>query len=181
MKYQRTLCTGTASAARMANTQSAVELRAAVEKVTAAGYRFGSWLPAAAVEPNRRLGNGAFLLRTRLNGDGVLDIVHKGTFDAVVVLALKGTQNAVLAVYARAGEKVHVAGFADGDYESYLLTGQDWDDAAKTFSRTCSYLNFGDIAFHPPKGKYTVWTFTLDSTWTGQTLGGDGRSVIPKF
>ena len=78
--------------------------------------------PAPADE-RRPLSGGGFSSASQ-RGTGSVPIFNRGARDAVVMLAREGAP--VYATYVRAGEKVQIAGVAEGDYDVLLTVGGAW-------------------------------------------------------
>jgi hypothetical protein len=87
--------------------------------------------PAVPVDDRRPL-SGVGLSPASQRGTGSVPIFNRGAHDAVVVLARDGVH--VYASYVRAGEKVQIAGVAEGDYDVLLTAGGTWREDRFTVS-----------------------------------------------
>jgi hypothetical protein len=85
------------------------------------------------VDEHRPLSGGGFSSAST-RGTGSVPIFNRGDRDAVVVLAREGAH--LYATYVRAGEKVQIAGVAEGEYEVLLTVGRTWREDRFTVGAT---------------------------------------------
>jgi hypothetical protein len=168
------LCTGASAMVDLTAAPGAVKIRAAAKDLatvdTAKAYKFGVFLPAPVAKANRRLANGAYVKRTT-GGSGRLEITNGGG-DATISLVPNGGKNAVTTVYVRGGgNKFTVTGIKTGTYRIYMSSGEDWDNGAKAFTRSCGFQQFDDtFAFSSTNG----WRITLTPVVGGNASTSDG-------
>ncbi|NRQ33437.1 hypothetical protein HII36_16510 [Nonomuraea sp. NN258] len=129
----------------------------------------------AAGKKTRRLGNGAFIRRSTLNGRSSLQIHNGGSRDAVVTVVKGGSK--AFSVYVRKKSKFRVRGVRDGSYKIYFTHGVDWDGKTRAFTRQCSFERFQKTVKF--KTTYTAtqilwhdWRITLHSI-----SGGNARTA----
>jgi hypothetical protein len=117
---------------------------------------------SSAAEPApRRLENGT-LINKPSGGAGKLAINNGGSLDAAVFLA-KGGKTKV-AVYVRKISSFTVDRIPDGRYEIYVVSGSDWDSAAKKFTRSASRFVFDDPAFFETSAEEGSTTYSISIT-----------------
>ncbi|MFI5496134.1 hypothetical protein [Actinoplanes sp. NPDC051859] len=126
-------------------------------------FRFGTFLPAAPKEQNRRLKSGTFVVRSGGGGLGHLKIKNGAADTAVSLVPGKGKKpKPVLTVYVRSGGTYTATGIADGTYRIYTASGKDWNASRKGFTRNCTYSKFDDtFAFTTTSTSSSIWTITL--------------------
>ncbi|GAA2498748.1 hypothetical protein [Winogradskya humida] len=148
-------------------------IRADVKKLTSANgkYRFGTFLPAAPKDQNRRLSNGKYVKRTSTGGLGHLKIENGG--DDTTVSLVKGKKT-VFTVYVRGGKTYTAKGIKDGTYRIYTATGADWNSAKKGFTRDCGFSKFDDtFKFSTTSRTSSIWTITLTPVVGGNATTSD--------
>ncbi|MDI6097221.1 hypothetical protein QLQ12_01180 [Actinoplanes sp. NEAU-A12] len=169
----RSVCTGGAASAALTRAGAAADLRTAITALAAADpgakYRFGSFLPAATEDQNRRQANGSYLTRTT-GGSGQLKIDNGNTVDTVVNLVKVGAKKPAVSVYVRGQKKVTTGRIKDGTYEVFISSGTDWD--GKRFTRDCQFSKFdSSFKFTTTSRQYTIWQISLQ-----EVLGGNATS-----
>lgn len=164
------VCTGGTGLPRASSVDGAQEFRLAFLALTTADpghpYTFGSFLPPAAADPNRRPGTGP-LPGGRSGGYGHLTVENQGTADSVVKVMAGG--ELIRAVYVQAGGSTTVTGIPNGNYDAFYTTGTDWDDASHRFTRDCAFNKFDNPLDYTTTStsttiEYSVWTLTLHSS-----------------
>jgi hypothetical protein len=167
------VCTGPAVLTRM---EKAGEL-ADVEEVakTLTGYPAGVVSVKAPKQQNRRLPNGRYIRSEGRPGRAYLELNNGNSQDAVIVL-VRGKTKAVT-VYVRKKSKFRVQGVRDGSYKVYYTFGSDWDSKSRTFTRSCTFEQFGKsvrfkTTYTAGQIRWSDWTLTLHSV-----VGG---TVVPK-
>jgi hypothetical protein len=175
------VCSGSSATPRLSREGALNQVRAAVQALSAADpahpYRAGTWVPKVATEPKRRLGNGKYVKRTMSNGSGQLKIKNGGAADAVVSIVAGSGKKPAIVVYVRGKQSFTVRGIRDGSYRIFLTIGNDWDAAAKTFSRDCAFERFDDaFKFQTTSTTYTIWDITVQAVSGGNATA---TSVSP--
>jgi hypothetical protein len=173
-------CTGSPAMAELSQSAAVSGLREKAKALATVdpghAYKLGSFLPPPSAEANRRLGNGALIKKAAKSGSGKLKISNGGTVDAVINVVPARSKTATTMVYVRASGEYTLSGIRDGTYEVYLATGEDWDGAAKSFTRSCDYSKFDDPFPFTTKAvsggtQYTIWSITLTPV-----VGGNART-----
>jgi hypothetical protein len=138
-------------------------------------YKFGTFLPAAPKEANRRLKNGTFVKRTSTGGSGHLKIKNGADDAAISLVPTKGKKpKPVLTVYVRGGKSFTAKGVRDGTYRIYTASGEDWDAGKKGFTRDCSFSKFDDtFKFTTTSVSSTIWTITMTPILGGNASTSD--------
>ncbi|MEV7006966.1 hypothetical protein [Streptosporangium sp. NPDC051022] len=121
-------------------------------------------------EKSRRLRNGAFIKSEGRPGRAYLELRNGNNRDAVVVL-VRGKKKAIT-VYVRKKSKFKIHGVRDGKYEIFYTLGVDWDSRNRSFTRSCSFEQFGkSIRFktiHTARQiRWNDWTLTLNAVAGG--------------
>ncbi|GAA2855298.1 hypothetical protein GCM10010517_13420 [Streptosporangium fragile] len=167
------VCTGPAALSRMGKAGELADVEKAAE--TLAGYPAGVISVKVAGERKRRLPNGRLITSEGLPGRAYLEVKNGGKQDAVIVL-VRGSKKAVT-VYVRGKSKFRIQGVRDGNYKVYYSTGEDWDSRARTFTRTCSFEQFGEpLRFKTRQvGTQISW-----DNWTITLRSATGGNVRPK-
>lgn len=179
------VCSGSSATARISRETAVNELRAAAQALGTAdpahAYRVGTALPKVAKDPNRRQSNGRYLKRTASNGSGQLKIKNGGGTDGVISIVAGNAKQPTVAVYLRGKQSFTVRGVRDGTYHIYVTTGTDWDPAAKTFSRDCTFARFDDtFKFSTTSTTYTVWELTVSTVAGGNATATEvGADEFP--
>ncbi|WP_433256224.1 hypothetical protein ACQPYK_16785 [Streptosporangium sp. CA-135522] len=162
------VCTGPAVLTGM---DKADEL-SGVEKAAGAlaGYPAGVVSVKAAGQKTRRLSNGKFIHSEGRPGRAYLELKNGNGQDAVVVL-MRGKKKAIT-VYVRKKSKFRVQGVRDGKYKVYYTLGTDWDSKARSFTRSCTFEQFGkSVRFRTvhtaTQIRWTDWTITLNAVRGG--------------
>jgi hypothetical protein len=168
----RSVCTGSSAGAKLGRDRAAAGLRKAVAALAAADpvakYRFGSFLPAAAADQNRRRTNGSYLTRPS-GGSGELKVNNGNPADTVINLVKAGAKKSTVSVYIRARKKITAGRIKDGTYHVYMSSGTDWD--GRRFTRNCQFSKFdSDLKFTTTSRQYTIWELSL------KVLGGNATS-----
>jgi hypothetical protein len=169
----RSVCTGGSASAALSRADAATDLRSAITALAAADpaakYRFGSFLPAATKDQNRRKANGSYLTRTT-GGSGQLKVDNGNSVDTVINLVKAGSKKPAVSVYIRGKKKVTTGRIKDGTYQVYMSSGADWD--GKRFTRDCQFSKFdSSFKFTTTSRQYTIWELSLKVT-----LGGNATS-----
>ncbi|WP_305786835.1 hypothetical protein [Symbioplanes lichenis] len=153
-------------------------LREDVKKLSQAdvAYKFGTFLPAAPKEQNRRLKTGTYVkARATTSGLGHLKIVN-GAEDTTI--SLVKNNKAAFTVYVRGGGTYTVKGIKDGTYRVYTASGEDWNAGKKGFTRGCNFSKFDDtFKFTTTSTSSSIWTITLTPVVGGNASTSD---VDPK-
>ncbi len=174
------VCAGSSAIALISRTTGAEQLRAAAKLVAEERthqYRVGGSVPTTRTDSNRRLDNGAEILRaTDGVGHLVIDNTGAGTADTVVSLARRGAHRSVVAMYVRAGKKTTVPRIGDGTYQIFMTSGQDWDPALHIFTRNCTFERFDDpFPYKTTPDTYPGYRITLR-----KAIGGNAStSAVP--
>ncbi len=132
-----------------------------------AGLKFGSFLPAARKNDNRRLANGTYVKRPSGSGRGSLEIKN-GPDDATISLVPTSGKTPLFTVYVRSGARHKVRNVKNGRYTLYTATGSDWDAGRKGFTADCGFSRMDDPFDFDGS---TNWTVTL-----AQVVGGNASS-----
>ncbi|WBB80314.1 proline-rich domain-containing protein [Micromonospora sp. WMMD882] len=156
------VCLGSAAVARVSREAAATQLRVAAQALATAdpsrAYRVGAFVPKTTKDGNRRLGNGAYVKRTR-GGLGQLKIENGG---ADTVISIVRGKTAVTRVYVRGKSDFTVYGIKDGSYQIFTTSGKDWDARNKAFSRDCDFEKFDEsLKFTTTSRTYSGWTISL--------------------
>ncbi len=77
-------------------------------------------------------------------GYGTLEISNGTSFDAIAKLVNVSTGKSHREVYVRANSSARVSGIAQGTYELYFSTGNDFAPSLKKFLRSATYSKFDD-------------------------------------
>ena len=133
-----------------------------------ATYKFGTFLPAAPKEQNRRLANGDFVKKKSGSGSGEL-VIENGAGDTTVSVVPKGKKTPAFVVYVRGKAKHTVENIKSGKYTIFTAGGEDWDAKKKGFTRECGFSKFDDEFDFSGSG--TQWTITLE-----QVVGGNAST-----
>jgi len=175
------VCTGASGMAHVASGPGADAFRLAFLALITANpghpYTFGTFLPAAGPDPNRRPGTGP-LPGGRRGGYGKLTVENQGTVDTVIKLMAGG--DLIRAIYVQAGGSSTVDGIPNGTYEAFYTSGTDWDDGNRRFTRDCEFDKFDDPLRYTTTTtstaiEYSVWTLTLH---TSALVGGVKTSPV---
>ncbi|MEV6595924.1 hypothetical protein AB0M36_03560 [Actinoplanes sp. NPDC051346] len=142
---------------------------------TDATYRFGTFLPAAPKEQNRRLKNGTFIGRSGSGGLGELKIKNGAADTTITLVPSKGKKpKPTLTVYVRGGDTYTAKGIRDGTYRIYTASGEDWNAGRKGFTRGCDYSKFDDtFKFTTTSSSTSIWTITLTPVVGGNASTSD--------
>jgi hypothetical protein len=179
------VCSGSSAAPRISREAAVNELRAAARALGAAdpahAYRVGTSLPKVAKDPNRRLSNGRYLKRTASNGSGQLKIKNGGRTDGVISIVPGKAKQPTVTVYVRGKQNFTVRGVRDGTYHIFVTSGTDWDSAARTFSRDCTFARFDDpFKFSTTSTTYTIWEVTVSAVAGGNATATEvGADEFP--
>jgi hypothetical protein len=176
------VCAGSSALEMLSSTAGAQELRSAETALArvdpTAGA--GSVLPAATGYTHRRLANGMLVKPAAHGGLGQLTIHNGNDQDAVVTLVRGSGSVAALALYVRAKSSATTAGVADGRYQVYYTTGNDWDSAQHLFTRFCDFEKLNkNIKFTTAQGSggtdYITEQITLNPVFAGNVT----QSKVP--
>ncbi|MGA5302275.1 hypothetical protein ACPCHT_20270 [Nucisporomicrobium flavum] len=152
-------------------------LRADARKLASAdpAYKFGTFLPAAPKEQNRRLKTGTFIKRTSTGGLGHLKIKNGADDTTISLVPAKGKKpKPIFTVYVRGGGSFTAKGIRDGTYRIYSASGEDWDKAGKGFTRDCAFSKFDDtFKFTTTSYSSSIWTITLTPIIGGNASTSD--------
>ncbi|MFF5205952.1 hypothetical protein [Streptosporangium sp. NPDC000396] len=123
-----------------------------------------------AGERSRRLSNGKFIKSEGRPGRAYLELRNGNKQDAVVVL-VRGKKKAIT-VYVRKKSKFKIQGVRDGKYKVYYTLGVDWDSKARSFTRSCTFEQFGKSVrfktiYTSTQIRWTDWTITLNAVAGG--------------
>jgi hypothetical protein len=149
--------------ADLLKSQFATEIRVDSKDLVTADptFKFGSFLPAAPKEKNRRLATGTYVKRPGNRGLGHLEI-QNGAGDTTISLVPTGSKKATLTVYVRSKGKFTATGVRDGSYKVYSASGTDYDSAKKGFTRNCGFTKFDDtFKFTTTSTSSTIWQIKL--------------------
>jgi hypothetical protein len=156
----------------------AERVRARAEKLRTAdaAYAFGTFLPAAPAQRNRRLKTGAFVRTGSRNGIGEFHVTSgKGTGDTAI--SLVRDRRPVVTVYVRDGAEYRVDGVEAGTYRVFVASGADWDAKRKGFTRDCSFTRFDDDFEFESSG--TRWEIELSARAGNATTTGVDPADFP--
>ncbi|MFJ8476259.1 hypothetical protein [Kitasatospora sp. NPDC094011] len=173
--WKKKLCAVGAGQARLGGGQGMPGLSAALNTLTAAGYRTVLTvpeLPKPQPQP-RTLDNGTMIREGGKNGRGKVKINNDGAADAVFTLAMNG--KSVASVYAAKGQETGIEGIEDGSYDFYLTTGVDWDSEARQFTQDCSSVKYQEKYAFESAG--TIWRIDLASGDKKDLAHVDGQTV----
>ncbi|AGL19656.1 hypothetical protein L083_6146 [Actinoplanes sp. N902-109] len=139
-----------------------------------ASYKFGSFLPAAPKDQNRRLTNGTYVKRAS-GGLGHLKIENGADDTAISLVPVKGKKpKPIMTVYVRSKGTFTAKGIKDGTYRVYTSSGKDWNAGRKGFTRDCSFSKFDDtFKFSTTATSSTIWTITLTPMVGGNASTSD--------
>jgi hypothetical protein len=175
----QTLCTSAAVLARLGRSDEFTGLKEAGAALADSLADKGDYSSAEIglkppKERSRRLGNGTVLSSRIRGGRGSLTIKNGGARDGVVTL-VKGKQKAV-SVYVRKKSTARVSNIKDSSYRVYFTTGADYDRAARSFTRNCTFERFGDslpfrTTYTATQVRWSTWTITLN-----RVKGGNARA-----
>ncbi|MGJ6961975.1 hypothetical protein ACSDR0_08665 [Streptosporangium sp. G11] len=170
---EQRVCTGPAVLSGMAKADQLSDVEDVAK--TLSGYPASVISVKAPKERARRLSNGRFIASEGRPGRAYLELRNGTRQDAVVVL-LRGKKKAVT-VYVRKKSNFKIRGVRDGSYKIYYTLGEDWDAKARTFTRSCSFEQFGkSVRFRTintaTQIRWTDWTITLHAV--------SGGTVKPK-
>ncbi|MFD1365399.1 hypothetical protein [Actinoplanes sichuanensis] len=171
----RSVCTGGSASAALSRAGGAADLRSAITALGAADpaakYRFGSFLPAATKDQNRRKANGSYLTRTT-GGSGELKVDNGNNVDTVINLVKNGSKKPAVSVYIRGQKKVTTGRIKDGTYQVFMSSGADWD--GKRFTRNCQFSKFdSSFKFTTTSRQYTIWELSLKVRLGGNASSSD--------
>lgn len=171
----RSVCTGGSASAALSRAGGATDLRSAITALGAADpaakYRFGSFLPAATKDQNRRKANGSYLTRTT-GGSGELKVDNGNNVDTVINLVKVGSKKPAVSVYIRGQKKVTTGRIKDGTYQVFMSSGADWD--GKRFTRNCQFSKFdSSFKFTTTSRQYTIWELSLKVRLGGNASSSD--------
>jgi hypothetical protein len=166
----KSACPGAAVLPAIRNTSAADQVRKAARDLATAdsahAYKVATWLPGAAKA--RTLSNGTYIKRAS-GGPSRLKITNNSD-PGTISLVKKGSKSASIVVYLGPRKKFTVNGVPSGTYTIYMASGSDWDKAAKSFSRNCSYQKFDDkFTF----SSTTAWQITLTKSVGGNASTSD--------
>jgi hypothetical protein len=166
------VCAGSSALAMLSSSAGAAQLRAAEAQLAASnptsGAKTGSLLPPSTAYPHRRLANGALVKRPPGGGLGQLTIHNGNNQDAVVSLVRGSGSVAALALYVRAKSSATTTSVADGTYQVYYTTGNDWDSSEHLFTRLCDFEKLNkNITFTTTQAQYTTEQITLNTVFAG--------------
>jgi len=172
----RTVCAGASATALFSRSPAIARMRGIAQQLATAdpsqAYKVGTFLPQKVNDTARRLGNGAYVKRTR-GGSGQMKISNGESIDKVVSLVPAGSKAAATTVYVRGKSSHTVSGVKDGTYRIYVTLGVDWDSSQRRFTRKCGFAQFADpLKFATTSRTYTIWTITLKPT-----AGGNARTT----
>ncbi|WP_329083366.1 MULTISPECIES: hypothetical protein [unclassified Streptosporangium] len=170
---EQRVCTGPAVLTGMAQADQLSDVEDVAK--TLSGYPASVIPVKAAKERDRRLSNGRFIASEGRPGRAYLELRNGTKQDAVVVL-VRGKKKAVT-VYVRKKSNFKIRGVRDGSYKIYYTLGEDWDAKARTFTRSCTFEQFGKtVRFRTVNTatqiRWTDWTITLHAV--------SGGTVKPK-
>jgi hypothetical protein len=163
------VCAGGAANSALSRQNTAKDLRTAAAELASADpaqkFTFGSFLPKATADLNRRMDNGTYLARTT-GGLGKLEIKNGNAIDTVLNLVKSGAKKPAVSVFIRGRSSYTVGRIKDGTYQVYLKTGADFD--GKRFVRRCGFKKFDEsFKFTTTSRQYTIWKLTLNVTTCG--------------
>lgn len=142
------LCAAPSILAAVSNAPGVNSLRTVREALGSgrlgASYQWGEFLPAPTLMRERRLANGRLVDSMRRAGSGRLEVGNGTEHDAVVKLVQAGKPR--VSVYVGKGSNATVGKINDGSYELFFTSGTDWDDQLKTFTRSCQFQRFEELA-----------------------------------
>ncbi|MFI7599598.1 hypothetical protein [Actinoplanes sp. NPDC049681] len=152
-------------------------LREDARKLAAADstFKFGTFLPGAPKEQNRRLKTGTYVKRTGSGGLGHLKIKNGASDTTISLVPNKGKKpKPVFTVYVRSGGTYTAKGIRDGTYRIYTASGKDWNAGGKGFTRDCSFTKFDDtFKFTTTSYSSSIWTITLTPMIGGNASTSD--------
>jgi hypothetical protein len=161
----REICGGSSASSRIARSVAAEGFRTAIQALSTAdpahAYKLAPFLPASAPDANRQLNNGNFIKKPG-RGPNTVKVENKFDADLVISLAPAGSKTATLMMYVRAGQTASATSVPDGNYDTYMAKGTDWDPGAKAFTRDCVYEQFSKPSQLTSTSRtYAILTFTL--------------------
>ncbi|WP_433360662.1 hypothetical protein [Streptosporangium sp. CA-115845] len=166
------LCTGPAVLTSMDRAGELSEVEKAADALS--GYPASVISVKAPKKRTRRLSSGKFITSERRPGRAFLELRNGSRQDAIVVL-VRGKRKAVT-VYVRKKSKFKIRGVRDGSYKIYYAFGEDWDSKARSFTRSCSFEQFGkSLRFRTvhtaTQVRWTDWTITMHNVTGGNVKG----------
>jgi hypothetical protein len=177
------VCVGSSGTSLLSRSPGAAQVRSAVARMAAADpthqYRVATFIPRRTGDTKRRLTSGKMIKRGPGGGLGQLEIRNGGSSDAAVSLVTVGGSKPTVTVYVRSNGSFTINGIGDGNYTGYVTTGDDWDQRARGFSRSCNFFRFADrFDFRTTSTQFTVWRISLtpQSGGTAQTKSVDPDS-----
>lgn len=171
------LCTVQAVSAMATALPGLDAVRSSAAAFGGAGTVLSEALPAPEPLADRRLENGT-VLNDPGSGNGELEIENGTDRDAAITLAQAG--QAVGSIYVAGGANAVLSGVPDGTFELFFTSGTDWDEAARAFTRSCTFERFESPAVFSTAEiaggiEYTVYSATLQPV-----AGGTARtSPVP--
>jgi hypothetical protein len=133
------VCAGGSAAAVLSRSDGANKVRTAAQHLAAADAAYANtltFLPAPIQDQKRQLASGTVLRKS--SGPGKLT-VHTSDEDAVITLTHVGSKTPVASVYVRANSTTDLGSVPGAKFEAYISYGNDWDTAAKAFTRDCAF------------------------------------------
>jgi hypothetical protein len=167
------VCPAAAPAGVVLASTHAAQVRKQAQELAAADatWVFGTFLPAAPKQQNRRLRNGEMVKRP---GGGAGEFVvesGKGIGDTAVSLVPVNGKKAAATIYVREGAKAETDGVPNGKYKVFMASGEDWDAKRKGFTRDCGFSKFDDTFDFSGGG--VRWTVTLTESVGGNASTSD--------
>jgi hypothetical protein len=131
-------------------------------------------IPISVLAEGARPFTGAYLKDTIRSGNGGLTIINGNPqIDAVAVLVMNTADKLhMLAIYIRSKESYTYSGVADGSYNMYFETGNNWNSSSDKFTDKGGFYRLNrslpfETTYKPrPNGvehSSSIWTIALGS------------------
>jgi hypothetical protein len=162
------VCAGSSASSQIARSAPAEALRSTIPALATADpahpYKMAQFLPPSAPDANRQLSNGN-LIRRPNRGRNTVKIQNKFSTDVVITMAPVGSKTATLMMYVRSGQTASATSVPDGNYDTFMARGSDWDGGAKAFTRDCGFQQLTKTEQLTSNSRsYSVLTLTLGLT-----------------
>ncbi|MGH8903827.1 MAG: hypothetical protein ACRDYA_19665 [Egibacteraceae bacterium] len=160
------LCAAPAVTASLSTKDSMNRLRSAAAALGQGSYQWGQFLPPPTAPPDRHLPNGHIVVDNRAPGSNQLEVDNGTGQDAVITLSQAGRP--IVSVYVASTKTATLRRISDGAYDLYYTVGTDWDEPLRTFTRTCGFSRFDQLAtFTSTRSEYTILSIGLQPTIGG--------------
>jgi hypothetical protein len=102
-------------------------------------------------------------------GDGELTIDNiNGGSDAIAYLTYNGRKDSLIGVFIRKGTTYTINNIRDGNYDLYILYGENWNPNTRKFEDYMQYTKFEDpFPYQTSNNMYRIWEVTLYTVING--------------